>query len=1232
MEVIKNKKFILVRELILACILISFAWFKIEKENTISSQSKFEEASLSSFQHKTDLLEKIKLNITPLLISQNTDSIFKTISDYEYKSLNDENAGIYIFKKDSLKFWSNNTLNVSLNQLSHKNNWACTKLLDGWYLLRKTKIDVFTCVEYIKIKNEFRVQNNYLENTYLLIDDFSDNISISTTTKNKQLIDKNGKTLFSYTIDFNHEKKNNDILSFIAFIIGIFFLLRTIQLAIEIFIHSKIIGFLLVSTLFILARYYSIVSELPWFWKSHYLFKPLTFASSSINSSLGDLLLNLILAFAISNRINAMVAAIKLRLPSWIQFMIGIAISICAGFIFSYYTGILVTDSNINFNFSDISELNQETFIAIGAIAILSYIVFYVLQYGIRNSIENFSGREIYVLVFSLLLIWVILLYNQYNIASSVFFYTAAFYTVFYIYSRAHVNNSIYSISVFTITIFATWTSIIINYQLMSKKEAQAKILAEKVSVEKDILAENLFSETDEKIKKDTTLLNYLYRPDRLKTLFLKRMSEKYFNGYWDKFATKVYIYDVACNLIAKTANANEEKLAVFEEVCSKHELQSTAKNLYYVPRENDEDAGLLCKINFEKIINGRQIPITVFIQFTNKYNADEIGFPSLLIDNKYLRNSEKFSEFSYAKYRNTLLIPLSKNNLYNYPLSESFIKNKAIQQQLLLTDGYFNYEGFRHYYYKPYKNVAFITSFKNYTFLEKMTTSAYVFAVFVFLFLIYHVIINFSLKNLPKFNTINIKFRTILIVTVFSGITIIAITTSYFLMNHLDTDKKTKMSENVQSLMIELENKFGDETILQSKNAEYYNYLLSKTANLFFNDINLYDLRGKLIASSRYKIFDEGILSPYINSKAYHALIINKDAQFINEESVGKLQYISIYIPFVNTKNQLLGYVHLPMFDKEKNIRKEIFNLLATILNIYLILLVFISIAAWWMTNKITEPLLVLKNHFAEIALRKNNTVIEWQTDDEIGSVVKEYNNMVLQLNENVEKLSQTEREMAWREMAKQVAHEIKNPLTPMKLNVQLLQQKIDLDEKQFKDRFIKVSKSLIEQIDSLANIANDFSMFAQITKNKPSKIDVIELLENIISMFQSENDAAINMNTNAAKIYLYADRDHLIRVFNNLIKNAIQSYEENESKEVQINVILHDNHLQIEIKDLGKGIPEEVKDKIFQPYFTTKNSGTGLGLAMVHQMVESMKGEISFKNNQPKGTIFKLTFNNIN
>jgi nitrogen fixation/metabolism regulation signal transduction histidine kinase len=283
-------------------------------------------------------------------------------------------------------------------------------------------------------------------------------------------------------------------------------------------------------------------------------------------------------------------------------------------------------------------------------------------------------------------------------------------------------------------------------------------------------------------------------------------------------------------------------------------------------------------------------------------------------------------------------------------------------------------------------------------------------------------------------------------------------------------------------------------------------------------------------------------------------------------------------------------------------------------------------------MTNKITEPLLVLKNHFAEIALRKNNTVIEWQTDDEIGSVVKEYNNMVLQLNENVEKLSQTEREMAWREMAKQVAHEIKNPLTPMKLNVQLLQQKIDLDEKQFKDRFIKVSKSLIEQIDSLANIANDFSMFAQITKNKPSKIDVIELLENIISMFQSENDAAINMNTNAAKIYLYADRDHLIRVFNNLIKNAIQSYEKNESKEVQINVILHDNHLQIEIKDLGKGIPEEVKDKIFQPYFTTKNSGTGLGLAMVHQMVESMKGEISFKNNQPKGTIFKLTFNNIN
>jgi signal transduction histidine kinase len=1231
MDAVKNKKFILVRELILACLLLSFAWFQIESQNTVPSDAEFRRQSLESFNRKAQLLDKIKEKISPCIRKQNSDSIFKTISNRDYKNLEEENSGIYIFKNDSLKFWSNNTLNIRQQQIKKNDEWQCTRLLDGWYLIKKTKIDKFTSIEYIKIKNEFRVQNNYLENNYLLIPQFSDNISIFNSKKKHQLEDQNKKILFNYNIVFNQDKKNNDFLSFIALILGIFFLLRVVQMSADMLIHSKSIGFILVSSLFIFIRYYSIASDLPWFWKSHFLFKPLTFASSSINSSLGDLLINLILAFAISNRINVMVSAVKLRLPSWIQFMIGIAISICAGFIFSYYTGILVTDSNINFNFSDISELDQETFIAIGAIAILSYIVFYVLQFGIRNTIENFSGREIYVLVISLLLIWVILLYNQYNIASSVFFYTAAFYTVFYIYSRANVSNSIYSISVFTITIFATWTSIIINYQLMSKKEAQAKILAEKVSVEKDILAENLFSETNAKIKNDTTLLNYLYRTDRLKTLFIKRMSEKYFNGYWDKFATKVYIYDAACNLVAKTANANEEKLAVFEEVCSKKELQSTAENLYYVPRENDEDAGLVCKFNFEKIFNGRQIPLTVFIQFTNKYNADEIGFPSLLIDNKYLRNSEKFSEFSYAKYRNTLLIPLSKNNLYNYPLSESFIKNKEIQQQLLLTDGYFNYEGFRHYYYKPYKNVSFVTSFKNYTFLEKMTTSAYVFAVFVFLFLMYHVIINFSLKNLPSFNTINIKFRTILIVTVFSGITIIAITTSYFLINHLDTDKKTKMSENVQSLMIELENKFGDETNLQSKNAEYYNYLLSKTANLFFNDINLYDLRGRLIASSRYKIFDEGILSPYINSKAYHALIINKDAQFVNEESVGKLQYISIYIPFVNTKNQLLGYVHLPMFDKEKSIRKEIFNLLATILNIYLILLVFISIAAWWMTNKITEPLLVLKNHFAEIALRKNNTVIEWETDDEIGSVVKEYNNMVLQLNENVEKLSQTEREMAWREMAKQVAHEIKNPLTPMKLNVQLLQQKIDLDEKQFKERFIKVSKSLIEQIDSLANIANDFSMFAQITKNKPSKIEVLELLENIISMFQSENDAAINMNTNAAKVYLYADRDHLIRVFNNLIKNAIQSYDENESKEVQIDVIVQDNILEIEIKDQGKGIPAELRDKIFQPYFTTKNSGTGLGLAMVHQMVESMKGEISFRNNSSKGTIFKLTFNHI-
>jgi nitrogen fixation/metabolism regulation signal transduction histidine kinase len=455
------------------------------------------------------------------------------------------------------------------------------------------------------------------------------------------------------------------------------------------------------------------------------------------------------------------------------------------------------------------------------------------------------------------------------------------------------------------------------------------------------------------------------------------------------------------------------------------------------------------------------------------------------------------------------------------------------------------------------------------------------------------------------------------------------ATVTTYFLVSHFNKDKNEKLTENIQSLLIEIGNKFGDENELSTINTEYYNYLLSKSSNVFFNDINLYNTQGNLIASSRFKIFDEGILSSKINAQAYTALKFGSDAQFINSEKIGNLKYISVYVPFVNNKNKLIGYIHLPFFDKENLLNKEIFNLLATILNLYLILFVFIAVAAWWMTNKITKPLIVLKQRFADIDLGKSNAIIDWQANDEIGSVVKEYNSMVVQLNDSAAKLAQNQREMAWREMAKQVAHEIKNPLTPMKLNVQLLQRNIGLDETTFKQKFQNVATSLIEQIDSLANIANDFSTFAQITKNKPENIDLIEVTENVIAFFKSTENTEIIFNHNINSLPFYADKDHIVRILNNLIKNSIQAENNNKTIIIKVNISQIENNIIMSVADNGCGINENMKNNIFKPYFTTKSSGTGLGLAMIHQIVESMDGKIYFEDEQPSGTKFTIDFN---
>jgi nitrogen fixation/metabolism regulation signal transduction histidine kinase len=262
-----------------------------------------------------------------------------------------------------------------------------------------------------------------------------------------------------------------------------------------------------------------------------------------------------------------------------------------------------------------------------------------------------------------------------------------------------------------------------------------------------------------------------------------------------------------------------------------------------------------------------------------------------------------------------------------------------------------------------------------------------------------------------------------------------------------------------------------------------------------------------------------------------------------------------------------------------------------------------------------------------SKVKLEKSNERISWKQKDEIGSLIAEYNRMIDQLAESAAQLARSERESAWREMARQVAHEIKNPLTPMKLNVQHLLRTWKENPGNLEETIQKFSRSLIDQIDALSGIATAFSNFASMPGAQFGAVNITEIVKNSVNLYKESSSAEITiLDYTEGLPEVNADKDQMLRVFSNLLKNAIQAIPDERKGQITIRITEVDTEVLIAVSDNGIGIPEDKTDKIFMPNFTTKSGGTGLGLAMVKNIIENSKGKIWFETQQDKGTTFYI------
>ena len=408
---------------------------------------------------------------------------------------------------------------------------------------------------------------------------------------------------------------------------------------------------------------------------------------------------------------------------------------------------------------------------------------------------------------------------------------------------------------------------------------------------------------------------------------------------------------------------------------------------------------------------------------------------------------------------------------------------------------------------------------------------------------------------------------------------------------------KAIQIMNNQVQTMIKKEEVFDDMVkFYETNNNDKLEAIARQIAEIHGTDINFYDLKGNLVVSSNLIVYNKGILSQKMNPVAYYNLHNMNLIQFINDEQMGKLSYQSIYSPVRNSAGNSYAYLNIPSFDSQMELKREISNFLVTIINLNAFIFLIAGAIALFITNRITSSFTLISNKMRAINLGKANEAIPWHRNDEIGGLVTEYNKMLNKLEASAAQLAKSEREGAWREMARQVAHEIKNPLTPMKLSIQYLQKAIDNNSPNVKALTSDVAKTLVEQIDHLAKIAADFSQFANIGNPKSEVFDLHDMLESLSSLYGATEDLDFRWEPVSQRIILFADKTQLNRLFTNLLQNAVEACDNQQAKQISMTEALDNNFIVVKIADNGQGIPPLVQEKIFTPNFTTKSSGQDL------------------------------------
>ena len=1187
--------------------------------NTIYQKAKIQSA-LSTLHQKESEAEE-------MLERAKKENPYDHENWYMEKSKKD---GIYffIYSANNLRvsFWTTNSILPKV--VPFQDTTIMQSLANGYYLEKNTYYKDLIFVTLVPIEYNYSLHNNYLQNNFALLSSGSENFHISLNKADEGVPFYSEKGLYLFNL---HTIKNPADYYWIGwcFLIGLACYCMFINgWLVQLLSGKNILGgialyFISIITPLVLWHFFHYPRSL-FEWQ---LFSPELYASSNILSSLGSLLI-LSAFFCWTFRIFSHVRLASIS-RSTRKIFVGLQILFVflLAHIINAVVRSLVSDSKISFDLGNISEISIYTLFAFAAITGFILAFFILLHAAINNAFRIFhSRRKIYAIIgFIAVAIALVSFFKIYHFSIAALFFSLGsllFYTFRYYRTG---NDRLIGFAVILSTMFIT---MVVTINDRAKEKEIQKVLASRLFSERDAIGEFMYGDVFDQIKDDNYLTDYfLFRNPLLSQNILKqRIMQLYLSGYFSKYDVELLSFSPAGN---PYKGNYENQLEFYTGLVSTNKAVPARddSSLYFLNSYN----GLPAYLSFVPVERDGNFLGTLVLVFTQKAFYEESVYPELLLSEN-LKPLKRLQEYSYAIYVNNHLITQKGDYSYNEALKGNF-QTKAMYS-------FIKADGFTHFIYHLSPEQTIIVSDKEEGFLYYSATFSIILFFFiaslVFVVIFRLLFIGIFAKNSLGIRSIverartawrNLSFRAKVLLSIISSVTIalflIGFTTIKYISYHYNQEELQKMVTKTRYIKERLETQLKNDFQQAPVPGEELTSFIKTLSKLYLTDINVYDIDGKLLGYSQPAIYDKKLIQQRMEPNAYFNFISLNHSRLLSEENIGKLNYIAAYMPLQNG-NTIVGFVGLPYFAKERELDDAISSFLEALINLYLLLFLGLLIISLVISNALTAPLNIIRNHLRSTSLTTKNEQIHWENNDEIGKLVKEYNSMVLELSESYQRLAQSEREGAWREMAKQVAHEIKNPLTPMKLNIQQLQRAWKEDPQRLKEMFEKVTTLLITQIDRLSQIATEFSSFAQMPNEQPIKLDVNEALREAVDLFHNTNEVSISLFTPHEPLYTWMDAGHFARVLNNLVKNAIQAMIPGRLGMIVLSCKKDNDKIIIEVRDNGTGIPESLRDKIFTPNFSTKSSGMGLGLAIIKNIIERAGGTIRFETKLGEGTSF--------